>query len=263
MDDALEEIEFLARSANRVRVLDRLAEGGATRRELESATDASQPTLGRVLRDLQDRRWVDHDGIRYEATATGRLVSEAFSALAETVRCELTLRPVIEWLPAEELGFDLARLADATITTPSQTRPGAPVRRLVDLLRGASEVRIFSHALNEQSLDVIRRRTSEGSQSFEGVVSADAISAMATDDELRGKLARLVAADDAAIRRADEAIPLAVTIADDVVHLLIRDDEGLLRASIDTDDEAVRSWARERYDQYRDRSTPLDPEAFS
>ncbi len=262
MDDALEEIEFLARSANRVRVLRLLGEGKYTRRELGDRLDASQPTLGRVLRDLTERHWVTYDGTRYGATATGRLVAESFTELSETLRTELRLRPVVEWLPAEEMGFDLRRLSDATITTPSQTKPGAPIQRVLELLERTDRVRIVSHALNEQSLDVIHRRVVDGSQSFEGVFSPDAVDALADDADLRRRLREVVASGRAEIRIHDEPVPVAVTITDRFVHLLLRDDGGLLRAAVDTDDEAVRSWADETHRAYWRDATPLDTAAL-
>ncbi|MFC5970538.1 helix-turn-helix transcriptional regulator [Halomarina salina] len=259
MDTALEEIEFLARSENRVAVLRALDDAPATRRELGDRIDASQPTLGRVLNDLADRQWISYDGTRYEATATGRLVAEQFTALSETLATELRLRPVVEWLPEASMGFDLRHLADATITIPTQTKPGAPVHRVLELLRATDHVRIVSHALNEQSLDVVRRRVVAGEQSVEGVFSQTALDAVASDDALRGQLRDLLASPDAEIRLHDERVPLAVTITDDRVHLLLRDDDGFLRAAVDTDDEVVRDWAEEAYDRYWAAATPLDP----
>ena len=259
MDSALEEIEFLALSANRVAVLERLSEGPLTRTELAEVTGASQPTLGRILRDFEDRHWVDHDGNAYAATATGRLVAEEFADLRGAIETERRLREVIEWLPTAEMGFDLRRLSDARITRPSRTRPGAPVGRVLDLIRDADRVRIVSHAFNEASLDAVRERTVAGEGTFEGVFSPEALDALARDSSLRDRLRELIASDRAEIRIHDEPVPLAVTITDGVVHLLLRDEEGLLRAAVDTDDEAVLAWASETHDRYWREASPLDP----
>jgi predicted transcriptional regulator len=263
MNSALEEIEFLALSANRVEVLSVLSEEAATRRDLESRIDASQPTLGRVLRDLADRRWITYDGERYAATATGQLIVEEFTDLWETVETELKLREVIEWLPTEAIEFDLRHLTDATITIPSQTRPGAPVQRVLELLRASTDVQIFSHAFNEQSLDVIHHRTVEGPQTFKGVFSPAAVDAIAHDSTLRQQLQELMASEAAEIRLHNEEIPLAVTITGNVVHLLLRDGDGLLRAALDTENETVLSWARERHKQYWQNSSPIDVDSLN
>ncbi len=44
-------------------------------------------------------------------------------------------------------------------------------------------------------------------------------------------------------------------VVDDVVHLL-RDDQGILRASVDVEDELVRSWATETIEEYWTRGEP-------
>lgn len=262
MESALEEIEFLALSANRVAVLGLLAEGPHTRRELAERTDASQPTLGRILRDFGDRHWVEHDGDAYAATATGRLVAEEFTDLRETIATEQRLRDVMEWLPTDEMTFDLRRLGDAEITVPSRTRPGAPVGRVLDLLGRSDRVRIVSYAFNEASLDAVRERVLGGEATFEGVFSPEALDALAADPALRDRLRDLLGSERAAVRIHDGPVPLAVTVTDDVVHLLLRDDDGLLRAAVDTDDEAVLAWATETHERYWRDADPLDPETL-
>ncbi|MFC7157301.1 helix-turn-helix transcriptional regulator [Halomarina halobia] len=258
MESTLEEIEFLALSRNRVDVLALLAERPRTRRELVELTGASQPTLGRILGDFEDRAWVVREGGEYAVTATGRLVATGFGDLIEIMETERRLRTIVRWLPTDALTFDLRHLSAATITVPSQVRPNAPVTRALDLLRDAAEVSIFSYAFNEQSLDVVRERTATGEQRFRGVFSASAIDALADDDQLRRRLRDLLTSEGAEIRITDEEIPLAATVADGSVHLFLRDGSGVLRASIDTDDATVRSWAEESFERYWRTATPLD-----
>ncbi|GGL52574.1 helix-turn-helix transcriptional regulator [Halocalculus aciditolerans] len=258
MESVLEEVEFLARSPNRVEVLRLLAEDRQTRDELAAATGASQATLGRILTDFQERSWVRRAGAQYVATATGRLVASGFTDLLNIIETERELRDIVEYLPTHAMDFDLGRLADATIVTPSQTRPDAPVKRVVDLIRDAEAVTVFSHAFNNQSLEAVEARVAAGEQTFRAVFSERAIDALADDAPLRRQLESLLDADGAEIRVRDEDIPLAVTTADETVHMLLRDENGVLQASLDTDDDAVRSWARDTFDHYWRTATPLD-----
>lgn len=258
MESALEEIEFLALSSNRVEVLRLLSEGRHRRGSLAEETEASQATLGRILSDFDERSWIRREDGQYVATATGRLVASGFTDLLEIVETERELRDIVRYLPTHAMDFDLRRLADATITVPSQTRPDAPLQRVLDLVRDADDVRIFSHAFNEQSLSLVHRRAASGDQSFRGVFSRSAIDALAEDDELRDGLAALLGTDRAAVRVKEEGIPLAVTVADDVVHVLLRDENGVLQASVDTDDDAVRAWAKDTCDHYWRTATPLE-----
>lgn len=260
MDSALEEVEFLALSENRIEVLTVLSEEACTRRELRTHTGASQPTLGRVLSDLEKRQWITRSGDQYTATATGRLIAAEFTELWDTLQIERKLREIVEWLPADSLGFDIRQLRNATITAPSQTKPDAPVQRVLKLLQTADHVRIFSHAFNERSLGVIHQKTLAGEQTFEGVLSPAAVDALAHDVALREQLQDLIATEAAELRLYSGSIPLAVTITDQVTHLLLRDGDGLLRAAVDTDNESVYEWAREQHEKYWTASTPLDVE---
>ena len=262
MESALEDIEFLALSANRVEVLRLLAEGRHTRRDLADKTGASQATLGRILGDFEDRAWVRKRDGGYVATATGELVAAGFTDLVDILGTERTLRPIVDYLPTDSLAFDVRHLADATVTTPSGTRPNAPVRRVIDLIGDADEVRVFSHAFNEQSLTAIQDRTGVGVQTFRGVFSRGAIEALAEDSALRERLLELIDTDGVEIRLCEDEIPLAVTVADDTVHLLVRDDNGVLQASVDTDADAVTEWADETFEQYWDTGAPLDRSDF-
>jgi predicted transcriptional regulator len=260
MESALDEIEFLALSANRVEALSLLAEGSRTRGELADATGASQPTLGRILEDFEERQWVrrTEDG-RHVATATGELVADGFGDLIDVFETEAKLREVVEWLPTDALGCDLRRLSTATITVPSRTRPDAPVQRLLDLLREADEARIVSHAFNEASLRVVEERVRAGDDplEFRGVFSPSAIDAIAGDSGLRDHLRALIDADDAAVRISESEVPLAVTVADDVVHLLLRDERGILQAAVETADRTVREWALSTHERHWKTATPL------
>lgn len=168
----------------------------------------------------------------------------------------------MEWLPVDVMAFDLRRLRDATITVPSRTHPSAPVRRVNGMIREAEDVRVCSHAFNEQSLKAVRERTLDGPGAFEGVFSRTAIDALAEDDSLRTRLRELASSDDAAIRIHAEEIPTAITIADDRAHLMLRDDDGVLQAAIDTDDPEVLSWARSVHEAHWSAATPLDVEGL-
>lgn len=262
MEDALADVEFLALSQNRVAVLELLAEQRHTRRDLAEETGASQATLGRILGDFEDRSWVRKDSGGYVATATGQLVAAGVTDLLSILDTERELRPIVEYLPTGAMAFDLRHLANATITAPSQTRPNAPVQRVHSLIEDAEAVRVFSHAFNEQSLTVVQERTATGEQTFRGVFSRTAIEALADDSALRERLLALIETESVEIRLCETGVPVAATIADDTVHLLVRDDNGILQASVDTDDPAVLSWAEETFLEHWDAATPLSRTDF-
>lgn len=262
MEAPLEEIEFLARSTNRVEVLQLLATRPHTRGELAATTGASQATLGRILEDFGERSWVTREGGKHVATATGALIADGIDELVAVFETEGKLREIIAYLPTAALGFDLRRLADATVTVPSRTRPSAPLQRVLDGMAAAETLRAFSHTLNEQSLETAYDRVTAGKQSFEAVLSASALEALAADDRLWRRLRALADHDAAALRVANEAVPLSVTITDEAVFVLVRDEGGILRASIHTADPVVYEWAVERFMRSFEQASAFDPAAF-
>lgn len=255
MEETLAEIEFLALSPNRVTVLERVAEGNHTRSELAEATGASQATLGRILGDFEDRNWVRRDRGGYEATATGRLVAEGFGDLLRVFDTERELRAIVDYLPTEAMAFDLQALADATIVTPTETRPNAPLQRLLDLLADGDSVTAFSHAFNDQSLSAVADRIDD--IEFQAVLSDSAVQSLTADADLERKLRAVLRSEDATVHVYDGEIPLAVTVVGDTVNMLVRDDRGVLQASVDTTDPTVREWAYRRFEHYRVNAEPL------
>lgn len=254
--DPLSEIEFLARSANRIETLAVLSEAAYTRRELGEQVDASQPTLGRVLRDFSDRNWITYDGERYAATATGELVATGIVDLFERLTIEGTLRPIVDYLPTDAMDVDLRHFDDATVTTPTGTRPNAPLERMLDLLRATDQVRLVSHSFNRGKLDLLHRRVTDGTVTARGVFAESAVDAVRSDPDLRRPFDAIVDADPAAIRVTTEPVPLALELTDDRVHLLLRDDEGVVRAALDTGDETVRQWAEETFERFWTTAEP-------
>ena len=262
MEAPLEEIEFLARSQNRVEVLRLVAAEPRTRQELAAETGASQATLGRVLEDFADRSWVSQEGRRYAATATGELVADGIGGLISVFETEGKLRPLVAYLPTAEFGFDLRHLADATVTVPTRTRPSAPLQQVRTAIEGADTLRAFSHTLNEQTLATVHEQVTEGDYTFEAVLSRSALEALAADATLWEQVRTLSRRSNATIRVSQGEIPVAALIADDTVSLLVRDQHGVLRASLSTDSAAVREWATDRFDRYWERASPFSPLDF-
>lgn len=262
METPLSTLEFLARSENRVQVLQLLASGTCTRDELAETTGASQATLGRILEDFRARSWARRQEGGYVATATGQLLAEGVTELLETLETEQKLRAIVPYLPADALGFDLTYLADATVTTPTQTRPTAPLRRLLARMRDAERLTAVSHTLNEQSLAVVTEQVTAGPQRFEGVFGEGAIEALARDAESWETLTRLAADEDAKLWVRSN-VPFAATVEEAGVTFLLRDEDGVVRAAVETDHPAVRDWVTDTVERYRETATPFTPASYA
>ncbi|WP_410764536.1 helix-turn-helix transcriptional regulator [Haloferax sp. DFSO60] len=262
MAEPLEEIEFLARSPNRIRVLEALADEPHSRRDLQSKTAASQPTLARILSDFEERQWVEKGGSQYEATPLGELVADGFTDLISIVETETRLRGIAEWLPTDQLDMDLRRFDDARITRPTRTDPSGPLKRALDLSARAETQCIVSYVINYEMLETLSEAAVEGSQSFRAVIAPETIEMVRGDDTSWTRFEQLVGADAADFRVTDEPIPFAMGVADETVYFFLRDEDGILRALLESDDDDVRSQAMQTVESYWDDGRAIDPSVF-
>lgn len=258
MTEPLEDIEFLARSHHRVRALDALAGGPHSRRELRETTGASQPTMTRVLRDLEARGWVEHEDGRYAATPLGELVADGVDELVTAVETDHRLGDIVGWLPTDRLDVDLRRFHDATVTRPTQTDPSKPLKRALELTAGADDHRILSYALNRDMIDALHGATVEGTQTFRAVVPAETVAPLRDAATLWRRFRAVAEADGVTLRVAADPVPFAMGIADRTVYFFLRDDAEVLRAVVETTDATVHSWAERTFDAYWDDAGPLD-----
>ncbi|WP_071391284.1 helix-turn-helix transcriptional regulator [Haloprofundus marisrubri] len=262
MTDPLEEIEFLARSQNRIAVLDAVASGPHTRRELEEVVGASQPTLARILRDFEARHWVERRGTEYVPTPSGSFVADSFTELLSNVETEVRLRSVAQWLPMDSLDVSLARFDSARITRPTRTSPNGPLKRALELSGEAKTQQVVSYVLNHEMLETLHDAAVDGTQSLRGVLSRETVETLCDDSTSKQRLRALLAAENTALRLADEPIPFAVGVADETVYFFLRDDEGLLRALLESTDEAVHEWAIETVEAYWNRGVDVDTASY-
>lgn len=264
MDDiAIDEIAFLANSANRIAVLEALEEGAHSRHVLAEQTDVSRVTLGRILDDFAERRWITQRGQVAEITPLGSWVRESFEALCDVMAAERSLRQVAHWFPAEGFGFPIDRLRDAEITLVSRADAAAPISQLVRAFEAGGRVRAFSFAITGQFLEACWRAVMAGSATWEWVFTPAVYDVLVSNPKMARWSREMLASGQAEYLRYDGDIPYVVIIADSRVNLRLADADGAATALVQSDDEVVRSWAAETFETYRRSATPVEADAFA
>lgn len=247
----LDDIAFLARSNHRIAVLTELADGERTRRQLRDAVDVSRPTLGRVLEGFEERSWISQDDRHYALTPIGRVLAEEFTDLMDTVETLQELGELAPYLPLEAIDFDLRRLADARITTPTATDATAHVRREESLAERADEIRFFCNSAHPYMIEVYRDRVVEEGQRLDAVIAGDAIDAAGDDPEMRSLLEGLLASERTSIHRYDGTFSAMVGVLGETAVINALDGSGVPRGIVETDDEVVRAWVEETIDVHK------------
>jgi predicted transcriptional regulator len=262
----LDDVEFLARSAHRVEVLQTLASGPWTRPDLHDKTGISQPTLGRVLGSLEERHWVERDGREYVLTAFGELVVKDFSGLLGTVETVQRLGEVIPLLPTEQMDFDARLFCDATVTTPTTGDVFRHVRRVETLVYDADHLRLLSTTVApgspKEHLDRIEKFLA-GGQVVESVLTINTLDQSMADPEIAEIFAEITSFDRVQLYLYEGTIPQMVGVSDGITFLVPFDDQGMPAAVIETTNETIRSWAEATIDEYIAKSTKLTADILS
>lgn len=263
---ALEDVAYLSRSTNRIRILDELAKEPKTRRELAEQTGTSRTTLDRIVNELEDRAWVKRtaDG-DYVATSTGDRLMAQVRPFLDSVRAVRRLEDAVAWLP-EDLSIGLHHFADATVRRPAGDDPMATVDYFVDLVQDAAEIRVLTHLAPPAPLALaMRDGLLDGRLTATYVVTDDLVEYLRAQPERRTRWRELVEAG-AEVYRYDGHVPCNLFVFGGTVLIKrsrpepIHDSYG---APIESEDEAVRSWARDLVERHRADATPVGVEAFA
>lgn len=260
MGEPLEDVEFLARSGNRTRVLDALVDAPATRKDLAARTHVERVTLGRTLGDLEERGWIRRDGDEYAATPLGRLVADAFGELVETVTAASRLRPVMDWEPPDGFEFGLERLADARLTVPAEGKPFEPMRRAVERIHTADHLRMLLDATSPELITAIHEAVTSGQLTLTAVACDRIVEAVAKDPDSATQCREIASATGASLARYDGSFPCHLAVDGDDVTIVLEDDRGVPAVLIESDDEVVAEWALATFERYHEAAEPIPSE---
>lgn len=260
----IDNIQLLATSAHRVGVLETLRDEPTDRRELCEGTGASSPTVGRVLADFEERRWLVRDGPTYGLTPLGEYVADRFLALRDAMEVEEKLRDVWQWLPVEMPGFSVDLFADAVVSSPGPGYPYEPVERLGHLIASTSSLRGFDNIVYKSSnLETACGAVLAG-MTFEYVFTPEALEGMFAWNPDR--IMEVAACENATVLVHDhlpDGDRCGLGIMDDRAGICCHDAKtGALVAVIDTDAPEARDWAISVFERVYAEATPVDLAAF-
>lgn len=262
MYDALEDIAFLANSENRVAVFETLVEAPRSRHELRDQIDASRVTVARVLRELENRNWIENAGKEYEVTSVGEWVCDEFTGLLEEVKAEHRLREPLQWVPDDVVTFDPQCLRDAEIILLDGSDATALVRRIVEFHRSGNRIRGIAREVAPVLVENQWELTVHGDTRIELVISPETIDVIRNHPPTAERFHEMLEAENAQYSVAEE-IPVSVGIVDDTVGINLTDEQGVLRGGVVTDDETVHAWAVDLFESCREQATPVEPDAVT
>lgn len=118
MGPPLERIAYLARSENRVQVLQALRAEARTRQQLREELPVSRTTLARILNEFETYSLIERSGKAYQTTSVADAILDRFVPLLETMEGITSLGDAAQWIPTDDYAIELAHFGDATVRRP-------------------------------------------------------------------------------------------------------------------------------------------------
>lgn len=253
MESSLEAVRFLANSANRVEVLTALADGEATRRDLQEAVDGSRSTVARILDEAQERAWVDSEGTRYWLTPLGEAMVSDFRSYLATVDGHQHLGELVNHLPPPLFSLDARHYRDADIVERTHDNPAAPFTRALEVFREATEYRGLNSTALPDHVKVLRERVEAGRLDFDQVFEKAFVETIRADPERSAQWESL----SECVWVYEGIVPINVHIIDGVVLVWLGQTRNEVEGLFVSENAAVVTWAESLYEDYLSESEPL------
>ena len=251
--DADDAARFLAGSPERRRLLERLADDPGSPAELADALSMARRSVQRNLAELTDREWAEKRDGAYRLTVTGHLVADEHATYLDSLARVGEFEAFYRHLPDREHAPDPRLLAGASLTVAGSADPQAPVHRYVEAVRGfdTDRVRMVSPVLSRLFHEAHARLAFDGVHTHL-VMSADTI---ARAREMNpAEFAAVTSAGVLDLYRHPGPVEVGLTLGDDRLVACAYDDDGHLRACVESDDPSLLRWGEDLFEHYRDGS---------
>jgi predicted transcriptional regulator len=216
----------------------------------------SKTTLHRIVEFLREYDLVEERDRELALTPLGRVAADEVSGYVERMTTARRIEPFLNnvALDAPEYDLDVDLFRDATVTLPKPGQPQRPVRRVMDLVAEADELRGFGPVLLPIYVEVFHREIKDGMQTellldqnvFEGLRS-----------EYPEKLRESVETGSLEVLVHD-GLPFGLVLSEEAIALLGYDDEGVLRVLLEDDSADLLAWGEDVYEAYREQAEPVD-----
>ncbi|NUB90092.1 transcriptional regulator [Haloterrigena sp. SYSU A558-1] len=154
------DVQFLAGTRDRLRILQVLSESPHKQSKLEKKVDVHRTTLRRNLRELQERDWVtERSGKVYEITPVGRFVLSSFTDLLQDVESAAKIGSFLSKVP-RKFSVDVDALSSGEIAVNGFDVPFEAVNEFTAFIENADRLRLCAPAINPKYASVLAQRAS-------------------------------------------------------------------------------------------------------
>lgn len=259
MDELSKSIDCLCNSPQRYRILDILDDMQMDVRDLMTALDSPRSTVQRNLSVLEEQGWIKTTTSGYRVTTIGRLLCEEFVKVNETAAAITRMAPFWEAVdtPPE---IDLGALSDALVTTPDQSDPNAPTKRLFNTFDDADHIHGFVPVISSFMIEHFHNMNRGEETIHEYVLSQTAFDALRKWYD--GSVSEKMLPSQTEILVYEDDIPYGLFISDEQFVLTAYDDVGRMEALVETPNKIAIERGEQIYESYRRQSTELGEQTY-
>lgn len=257
----LEEIAYLARSANRVDLLNALTAGSHSRGELADITGIATTTIGRIINEFEERGWVERtaDGT-YTATDVGALVARQFAPLVDAMETINRLGVASTWIPTAELSIGIEAFTEARLRRSPPNAPLDTVEYLGQCFREATSARVLTFLAAPGPVDqALTSGVGEDRLTAEIVLAGGLIEYIYEQDD-RPDWIQWVD-DGISLYRHDGHVPCHLFLFDSKV--LVLNDRPSAGGIIECNSDRVLEGMTDFFERYRDDAARVHAERFA
>lgn len=256
-DDVTQNIQFLTGSRHRAAILEELSDEPLRPTDLCDRIEATRTTVQRILAGFRERTWIEKRDGRYRATVTGQRINEQYQSLRTTVERAEQFAPLAEHLSEFDAPLPPEAFETGEITAASEQGPLAAVERIVEWMEESAggHVQTTTPIVARSFNETAARLLEAGEISIDMVIDRGVLERSA--EEFEAALERGQAHERVSVSVAPEPLTDGIVLREDSAGVVAYDETNNVRAVLESDADAVVSWAREQFQAIESRSMPL------
>jgi len=254
--DVHEQIQYLAGSTTRVRLLQTLRDSPRRPSELVDRYAVARSTIHRNLNELVDLGWVRRKNGRYRTTDAGALVLDRYDDLYKTIDRLDKATPFRTCFSEHEFDLPLESIDTATMREATAENPHAALYYYVEALPDSLEQfhgisPIVSPAFRDAHWDLIVESDHAELIVDEGVLAA-------SKDEYPEAFEATLEIDPLELYVHPDTLGFGLAICDrEQAFIGAYTEQGRFRAVLDSTDEDFVQWAMNVYESCREPAKPV------
>jgi predicted transcriptional regulator len=252
---SLADINYLARSHNRLRILELLCASSCSWAALRENLDIHRTTLQKNLNELEKRNWIENiptDNV-YRVLPAGRIVVQSIRETMADFRTADRLDETLALLPEASP----RRALRACNVTRCDSHPYAPIQRLRTLVEETETFRGFTPVFNPLYVSPIKQRIRAEHESE--IIAPPTFFEMIRDDDASA-LNRTLQAESVQLLISDALPPFGVALLDDVAIITVYGSDMKVHTLLEANSkqQALIDWIEKQYTAQRETAAEYE-----